>query len=112
MNLILLVLAVACLGSVQAQDTAFSTKSGFRSIVDSIVVDSNAPKLKLYGQELGSVSVTARISSLSKVDITTPQILSKAQIQRSSSADMGQLLSRVNGLQVSQDPTLVPLASR
>jgi outer membrane receptor for ferrienterochelin and colicins len=106
MNLILLVLAFACLGSVQAQDIASSTKNGFRTIVDSEVVDSSAPKLKLYGQELGSVSVTARISSLSKVDITTPQILSKAQIQRSSSADMGQLLSRVNGLQVSQDPTL------
>lgn len=105
-KLILFVLAVACLGSVEAQDIASYNHKGFRTIVDSMMVDSSAPKLKLYGQELGSVSVTARISSLSKVDITTPQILSKAQIQRSSSADMGQLLSRVNGLQVSQDPTL------
>lgn len=89
-----------------AQGNSSSNRSRFRLVVDSNSVDTAKGMVKFYGQDLNTVSVTSRISSLSKVDIIKPQIINKAIIQRSSSADMGQLLSRMNGLQVTQDPTL------
>ena len=106
-KIILFVLAITVgLGSAMAQGNSSPVRNAFRIVVDSNQQDTAQQSLKLYGQDLGTVAITSRISSLSKIDLVKPQVISKALIQRSSSADMGQLLSRINGLQVSQDPTL------